>query len=302
MLSKRTHFCLLLGSATLSSASPLARRQAQTYGRMIVFGDSYSDDGNGAWVASNHTWPADPAYYNHSFSNGPKWSNDLADTLSVELLNYAAGGATADNSFVQGYTGAESTIPVPSTRDQIATFLNTSSPRPDDLFVHWIGANDALCDTNITGAELTSLINRDVDTLFRAGARTILFANYPPVNQFPATYGSSDYAFADDYAKGVDTGLGNLVAGYSAYIKTGFIDVQALFANITNNPAAYGVDEKYVNPPTACLQGAYPSEGVPRSLCDDPERHLYFDPYHPVKEVHTRISQLFQEKLAELAG
>ncbi|KAK4494344.1 hypothetical protein PRZ48_014642 [Zasmidium cellare] len=294
--------CLLLGLGGLSSASPIARRQSQTYGRLIVFGDSYSDDGNGAWPASNFTWPADPAYYNHSFSNGPKWSNDLADTLSVELLNYAAGGATADNSFVQGYTGENSTIPVPSTRDQIATFLATNSPQANDIFVHWIGANDALFDVNITGAELTSLINRDVDTLFRAGAKTMLFANYPPVNQFPATYGSSDYAFANDYAAGIDTGLTNLVAGYSAYIKTGYIDVQGLFANITNNPSAYGIEEQYVNPPTACLQGVYPAEMKPRSLCDDPEKHLFFDSYHPVKEVHAMIAKMFQDKLAELAG
>lgn len=221
--------------------------------------------------------------------------------MDLELLDYAAGGATADNSFVQGYTGPEDTIPVPSTFDQIETFLNISFPRDDDIFVHWIGVNDALFDTNITGAELTSLINRDVDRLYRAGARTILFANYPPVNMFPATYGMAEYDFADDYATGIDTGLEDLVAGYSAYMATGFIDVQALFAKITANPAAYGVDEKYVKPPTACLQGAYPSEGVPRTLCDDPEKHLFFDIYHPVKEVHARIASMFQEKLSELA-
>lgn len=118
---------------------------------------------------------------------------------------------------------------------------------------------------------------------------------------FPATYGMSEYDFADSYARGLNTGLNNIVAGYSAYMTVGFIDVQALFADITNDPAAYGIDEKYVNPPTACLQGAYPSEGVPRTLCDDPERHLYFDVYHPVKEVHARISTLFQEKLSSFA-
>lgn len=36
--------------------------------RLIVFGDSFSDNGNGSWIASKGTWPADPAYYGHSFS------------------------------------------------------------------------------------------------------------------------------------------------------------------------------------------------------------------------------------------
>lgn len=44
------------------------KRQASQYGRLVVFGDSYSDDGNGAWLASNMTWPSDPAYSGHHFS------------------------------------------------------------------------------------------------------------------------------------------------------------------------------------------------------------------------------------------
>lgn len=44
------------------------RQSFNDYARLIVFGDSYSDDGNGSWVVSNHTWPADPAYFGHHFS------------------------------------------------------------------------------------------------------------------------------------------------------------------------------------------------------------------------------------------
>lgn len=200
---------------------------------------------------------------------------------------------------MQGYTGPYSTIPVPSALDQLDYFLNHDSPRKDDIFVHWIGANDALFNTSVTGAEITSPVNRDVDRLFRAGARTVLFGNYPPVNMFPATYGMVEYAFGPAYAIDLHTGLIDIVAGYSAYMNTGLIDVQALFANITHDPAAYGIEEKYVKPPTACLKGAYPSDGVPRSLCDDPEKHFFFDSYHPVTQIHHRIAGLFQEQLAE---
>lgn len=44
------------------------RQSLNDYTRLIVFGDSYSDDGDGSWVVSNHTWPADPAYFGHHFS------------------------------------------------------------------------------------------------------------------------------------------------------------------------------------------------------------------------------------------
>lgn len=61
-------WCLLLAVATVSTAFPITPRQSSTYGRLIVFGDSYSDDGNGAWIVSNMTWPADPAYYKLAFT------------------------------------------------------------------------------------------------------------------------------------------------------------------------------------------------------------------------------------------
>ena len=189
---------------------------------------------------------------------------------------------------------------MPSAYDQVKRFLNESAPQEGDLFVHWIGANDAFFDTNVTGASITSLINRDVDLLYRAGAKTILFGNYPPVDQFPATYGMAGYGFAGAYAESLNTGLRNIVAGYGAYVKLGLVDVGAFFASIFANPESYGIDQKYIDPPTACLQGSYASQGVPRSLCGDPERHLFFDIYHPVTNVHSRIAGLFEEMLAQL--
>jgi hypothetical protein len=39
-----------------------------------------------------------------SYSNGPVWAQLLAKTQALELHDHAIGGATADNSVVQGYT------------------------------------------------------------------------------------------------------------------------------------------------------------------------------------------------------
>lgn len=43
-------------------------------------------------------------FANRFLSNGPVWSQDLAIQIGVALLDYATGGATADNNIVQGYT------------------------------------------------------------------------------------------------------------------------------------------------------------------------------------------------------
>lgn len=80
-------------------------------GKVVAFGDSFSDNGMsrvllfqfshntvptgaGAWTVSDHTWPRDPAYFGHRFSNGPVWVEYLADRLKMELDDYAVGGGT----------------------------------------------------------------------------------------------------------------------------------------------------------------------------------------------------------------
>ncbi|KAF5346599.1 hypothetical protein D9758_013467 [Tetrapyrgos nigripes] len=57
----------------------------QRYSAVVAFGDSFSDNGHGAWVISNHSWPAHPGYYQGRFSNGPVWVEYVAGNLSVGM-------------------------------------------------------------------------------------------------------------------------------------------------------------------------------------------------------------------------
>ena len=131
------------------------------------------------------------------------------------------------------------------------------------------------------------------------GASNIILANYLRITTFPATYNSSTYDIpsVEVFSKDLTKGLKNIAAAYSAYAQTAMVDVGGLFEDITSNPEAYGFGDKYVNPPTACLTGVYTSEGVPRNLCSNPEKHVFFDSYHPVKEVHALIAELFEDKI-----
>ncbi|KAM0344468.1 hypothetical protein ACHAPU_007440 [Fusarium lateritium] len=295
---------IYLCASSLAYAFPTVNPNRVTFSRLIVFGDSFSDNGNGSWIASDGSWPADPAYYGHSFSNGPKWNDLVAKDLDLELVNLATGGATTNNGFVAGGTGSASNIYVPSAADQVVSFLSWDEPRPGDIFVHWIGANDILFNTSITGGQVTSLVNENVNRLFQAGANTIILANYLKITTFPATYNSSDYNIpsVEVFSGDLTQGLKNIAAAYSGYIKTTLVDVGGLFQSITANPKAYGFKKEYVNPPTACLTGIYSSEGIPRHLCSDPEKHLFFDSYHPVKEVHALMANLFDEAIRGFSG
>lgn len=134
------------------------------------------------------------------------------------------------------------------------------------------------------------------------GARNIILGNYNDVEAFPGTYNVSEYQTdnAKSYMDDLSIGLRNIVGAYSAYANPVLVEAQTLFRNMAANPAEYSIDEKYVRPPTACLQGAYGSQE--RSLCSDPERHLFFDAYHPVKEIHAAIGRLVEDKIRALVS
>ncbi|CAG8796552.1 13368_t:CDS:2 [Gigaspora margarita] len=58
--------------------------------------------------------------------NGKVWAEYLAETLNVELENYAFGGATADSNFIQGSTGPAK-HKVPGIKQQIEAFISANS-------------------------------------------------------------------------------------------------------------------------------------------------------------------------------
>lgn len=58
------------------------------------------------------------------------------------------GGATSDNTLVQGYTGPNSTIGVPSVADQVRQY--NASAAADSLHAIMIGINDIFFNANVT--------------------------------------------------------------------------------------------------------------------------------------------------------
>ncbi|MEY8766796.1 MULTISPECIES: SGNH/GDSL hydrolase family protein [Francisella] len=67
--------------------------------RILIFGDSLSDQGN-LYTYTGGIIPKSKPYYNGMFSNGPTWANLLTKKLSylqkpIAVSSYAVGGATA---------------------------------------------------------------------------------------------------------------------------------------------------------------------------------------------------------------
>lgn len=97
---------LLHGAAAaalmLAVVSAAGAAGAQSYSRLVVFGDSLSDNGN-LYLATGGAAPASPPYFQGRFSSGPVFTERLGFNASNFMgpvtgsINYAFGGARTDS-------------------------------------------------------------------------------------------------------------------------------------------------------------------------------------------------------------
>lgn len=205
---------LFLTMALRSLAAPASHCRRPTYTRekveridlpshaMVVFGDSFSDTGN-IHHASNRSQPGRWSWEGR-YADGPVWEEYVAQFLglppptpsSTGGTNYAWGGATTDNDYIDAYSSYLN-ADVPSVAEQIATYLEDSldgadsQALSDSLHVLFSGYNDYWWYvyrnyTTVRGQDLnfenvyTTVANGVVDNverLYDAGARQFMVAN-----------------------------------------------------------------------------------------------------------------------------
>ncbi|KAG8933049.1 hypothetical protein FRC01_011269 [Tulasnella sp. 417] len=308
MIATSSKLALVLTLAVSAAAAPLAVEaeldgqvvknfaRGGNFRRLVVFGDSFSDDGHGAWVVSNHTWPADPAYYQHTFSNGPVWPTVLSESLGIsnKLTDKATGGATSDNAVVQGYTGPDSTIPVPSALDQISQYISqTPSSYGNDgsLYAIVIGSNDIFFNPSTTAESVIQAITKGMKQLQdNKGASNFMLVSYPDLALLPFAKATPEsyQAALSEYSKSLADALSSLAKNPPNGARIAYVDLYSLFPQILAHPARYGFSPSVVG--QNCISGAYPSEGVPRTVCSDPGKRVFWDIYHPSAKTNKIIA------------
>lgn len=298
------------------SAAPLLSGRIANLGNissLVVFGDSYSDNGN-EYRLSGQKWPADPAYYQGRFSNGLEWNEHLAQTLRLPLHNYAYGGATTSNALVQGYSGNGSTLPVPSLEEQVNTYLQdtpSEAPPATSLFALLGGANDLLFNPNLTAVQSVGVISGLITTLRNRGARNFLLLNYPDLGALPYDFyiPSATQQQLHNFSVELGTQLGSLRnsiadSGTAPTAPTTSTPVTAYYADLVPLFESFGyyqggwrdVGLDQLGLYGSCLTGAY-VEVPQRTLCDDPDKHVFWDEYHPTRVAHQIIADEVQKVL-----
>jgi phospholipase/lecithinase/hemolysin len=228
LISKSVTFVIAVLFAAISFA-----QTPPTFTKLVVFGDSLSDNGNIAHRVSDDfpfTYPGgDFDYSDHRFTNSSDtvpssdrfagvWHEQLARsflhlpraTNSLDGgMNYAFGGATSVNGSSERtvihnpnpFSGGDYTITIDNMGKQVDDFLAAGPVDPNALYLLWGGSNDIFDDSTAANVVATSLrINALIRRLAVAGARNFLIPNSPPLGSIPNYNGHTAKIIALDAA------------------------------------------------------------------------------------------------------
>lgn len=298
----------LVGVATLAVASRAAA-QPFSYSSLTVFGDSFSDTGNGDILApffgALDQTPT-PPFFPGRASNGLVWVDYLAAALGRPLgavPSLAGGSNYAIGTARTGFTG---TLGLPlGIRSQVALFGGVSpipgipaAPHagdPTGLYVLFGGSNDVF-DAALLGsaAQQAIALNAAVDNLaiaatqlYGAGARTFLVPNVPNVGLAPLAAGTPLSPLLGALSAQFNTLLGARLAALGAGLPGSTfygLRLDTLFENILLDVAQGGARYGLTNATVPCLPG-YGPPGAPSCAVS-----LFADGEHPTTAVHALIA------------
>ncbi|CAF3303004.1 unnamed protein product [Rotaria socialis] len=250
---------------------------------IVSFGDSLTDTGN-VYNLTSHTWPIVPPYFEGRFSNGPVWIEKLGISI---IKNYAHGGATTDNDFIQGYTASD-TVPVPGIRQQINIYVKETNTVTLNfvrtLYVIWGGANDYYFNKTISPSVVAANILNGVKDLLTIGAKHILIMNHLPVQVMPFVQTDQEFIYYRKRAIFHNNNLSVDIAKLDYDRKKSALylfDIYSFILKITDNHKNYSLNIK-----DNCWNVLNGNVSI---LCSNPQRYVYIDQYHFTTRIHELI-------------
>lgn len=240
--------------------------------RLVVFGDSLSDNGNAG-----------------RFSNGPVWVERLAERLSVALEPARLGGG----NFAVGGARLDPRSGPYSLRAQADLFLSRPRPQGHTLYIVYGGGNDLLAAVGTpAGAEMAEVavatLKGILSDLVRHGAKDILVPNLPDIGLTPAVRAHGDRAVAEagELTRRFNAALERALADLPDASRLHLLDVRALANRVRADPGASGFTN--VTAPCIDLPGC--------------EGYLFWDDVHPTTAAHGRLAEAALRALGGSSG
>ena len=291
-------FRFLLSATAIAIAGAVAPAQAATYGSLVVFGDSLSDNGNNAiaglydpaQVVTGNTYVPSSTYAPAmTYTNGLVWASYFASALGLPLQPSLAGGT--DFAFGGATTGTAGSGPggfpyslLTQTTQYLTATGNVASPNA--LYVVAGGGNDAraalgavaggadpAATAAATAASFAANVGSIVDQLQAAGAQHIVVWNTPNLGLTPAIVAAGAGGFGSFLAGAMNGALGARMFGEAG---VSIFDTYGFGTTLAANPAAFG----FTNVTDACgaVAGA------------DCSKYAYWDGIHPTTAVHAAVA------------
>ena len=248
--------------------------------RLVVFGDSLSDNGN----LFRLTGEPPPPYWEGRFSNGPTYAEQLAQQLGARLDDLAFGGATAS-----GAPPFANPLPI-NLPEQVAGYLAQLHGRealPDTTAIIYIGNNDyinylesgaPIDPTTIFKLVLNvaKSIENAIDELTAAGVEKIALFTLPDLGVTPEikALGPAAVTLARQLDVLNNTALAQLAASNP---NVQLVDIFKLSDAVAADPLSFGFTDAIV--PITSLISASVTEFAPNEIA-------FFDGIHPTYAAH----------------
>lgn len=287
-------FCLALLFVRAQSAYAL---DLSKFKRLVVFGDSLSDNGNSFFLFAQ----PQPPYYNGRWSNGPIWVDYFPlvahhfppatayfpDPDNDNETNFAVGGSISADLLESEPTGFPAQIP---------TYLAHTRGRAsaDDLYVIWIGANDF--SAGISPSATVENIRDGITQLWMAGARTFIVINVPDISLTPAVIaaGGAVIQAAKQFVFTVNALLNAEISpcAWSHGIGIDLVDINLIFTQLVDDPGKFGFSNSI---------GAAFNPNLPVSSSNpvsDPNDYVFWDGFHPTTKAHLIAAEFIYRTVA----
>jgi phospholipase/lecithinase/hemolysin len=274
-------------------------RASYGHQRLVVFGDSLSDDGNTFAVSGVPGIP----YFDGRYSNGPNWVDyfhGIAENFNVDIslptpwlkdptnrddnaTDFAVGGSTSGDLNV--LNGA-----FPKFPDQIMAYLgHRGSNNPaDDLCIIWIGANDFAA--GIKPPETVANIKDAIESLSTFGAKNFFVVTIPDLALTPQVKaaGGAKILAATQFVVTTNVLLAVELPrfAFAHQISIDLVDINAASIPLVFSPGRFGFTNS---------SGKAYNLNLPLSSSNpvpDPNDYVFWDGFHPTTKVH-RLAAAF---------
>lgn len=294
----RYHRSAALAALTVAAVACAGAASAQTYNRLVVFGDSLSDNGN-LFAVTGGTQPPAAVYWQGRFSTGPTF----VELLGFNLGRFTAGApVTGSVNYAFGGARTDSQASPPGMRNQLAAYLGAGGRfGAGDLVSVLGGANNIFQGLPAAGASANPTgtitpvatgaatdINFLVNSAASAGAGTVLVTNLPKLSLTPQFAGTAAAPLADFAVTTFNTALLTGLRTTAAANPNSNIIMMDLFKIgdvIAGSPDRFGI----TNVTQACFNGV--------TLCSNSSGYFYLDGVHPTALGHRLIAKLATDYL-----